>query len=297
MSNHQSLQTVKLAIIAHSGMGKTGGLASLINRGPALGIKRFVIQDYDNGLDVLMDQIDPSRLEDVYYETLTDELKAGTIQSQFRGARSGIAVMSKGDPTAYARGMNLMSNWKNESEDLGPMSSWGNDTCLILDSATRMGDAALRYSATLNGRPAGQPIPGDYGDAMRRQQGYLERMLDAHVKCHVIVNWHYRYLGKRRANFQDPEDMGDPGKPWPSALGQELPPIVLALFNNAISMTITGVGREARREYITVPFIDPMTDKPVEWLKNTRPSKMPERLSIKDGLAKFFSIVLDKPLE
>ena len=108
ISKHKSTSVTKLLLVGDSGSGKTSALASLANAG-----KKLRILDYDDGLDILPEYLTPEAVSRVSYVTLRDSL---------------------GQATAFRRGAQLLSTWKDGEENLGSVKEWGDDTVLVIDS-------------------------------------------------------------------------------------------------------------------------------------------------------------------
>ena len=148
---------IRILGMGDPGTGKTGSLAALINELPRWGIKRVIIQDWDNGLDILSAKVNPDKQSLVHYATLRDEMKA---------TQEGVKVREN---TALKRGMALMNNWKLEGEDLGNCNSWGLETLFVCDTLTGLGDACLNFAVDqlkINSHwkavGEGMKIQGDY---------------------------------------------------------------------------------------------------------------------------------------
>lgn len=217
---------VKMLLIGNSGSGKTGALASLIDEG-----FKLRILDFDRGLDVLGAFVnDKSKLVNVDYVTLTDEMKA-----------SGAAPVPRGLPTAASRGLQLLDNWSYDETgkpcrvkkdqplppgvtDFGKPSEWGDDTILVIDSMTFLGNAFMLYVLAVNGRSGKQPWQSDWGEAIRLLESVLQLLYSNSIGCHVIVTSHITYV--------EPEAGALVG--YPSALGQKLPPKVPRYFNTLV---------------------------------------------------------------
>ena len=88
IKNHQSTDVTKLLLVGDSGSGKTASLAQLANAGYNLRIL-----DYDDGLAILPEFLNPDAVNNVSYVTLKDPI---------------------GKADSFRRGVNLISNWKDE---------------------------------------------------------------------------------------------------------------------------------------------------------------------------------------
>lgn len=291
LEEHPSAKVVKALIIADSGKGKTGALASLANAG-----YKLRIQDYDNGLDVLRHYVKPECMQNVEYVTLTDKLQD-----------MGGKVVPVGVPDAYTRGAQLLMHWryytngagkaipgvppqpvKNQvtgemvepaggpfkAYDFGRISEWGPDTVYVLDSLTLHGNACMRFVLNLGKRDGQQPWQSDYGTAMDYQEKLLELLYSEGIRCHVLVLSHVSYIQR--------EEGANVG--YPSALGNKLPPKVPRYFNAVLQVECVGAGQAQRR------FIRTASMGLVQ-LKNPLPAhKVPLELPIETGLADYFRL-------
>ena len=212
LRKHDSFKLVKLLGLGDPGTGKTGSLAALINELPRWGIEQVVIQDWDNGLDILTSYVKPEKQDLVHFATLRDEMKATQTGAQPRHA------------DAFRQGMGLLNNWVLGDEKLGPAVDWGSETLFVLDSITGMGDACMNHTRVhMN-------IDDDWkgtGAAMKLQDKFIQ-MLPA-LKCHVILFSHIRFMGgggqqritdKHGTTMIKEVDSNTEGKGFPSALGK-----------------------------------------------------------------------------
>ena len=145
IKNHQSTDVTKLLLVGDSGSGKTASLAQLANAGYNLRIL-----DYDDGLAILPEFLNADAVNNVSYVTLKDPI---------------------GKADSFRRGVNLISNWKDEGEEFGPVSKWTPKDVLVIDSLTLMGEAALRGALVFNNKkPTDQASQPEWGTAARDVQ-------------------------------------------------------------------------------------------------------------------------------
>lgn len=257
-----------MLLIGDSGGGKTGALASLANAGYQLRIL-----DFDNGLDILQSYVKPECMKNVVYETLTNEMKTtpdGPTHSKV--------------PSAFSKAMSLCNDWKTPSHELGPVSSWGEQDILVIDSLSFLSAAVFDYVLFVNGRSSDGgsskgPRQQDYGAAMGRIEDFLGVLYSDSIKCNVIVIAHIAYLGGGEGEL----DM----KGYPNTLGKRLPPKVAMYFNTVVRAKSVGTGLTNKRVICTVS--EPMLD-----LKNTMPTQIPAELPLSDGLLKIFTAVRNR---
>jgi hypothetical protein len=252
-------KAIKLLYVGDSGTGKTGSLISLVQAGYNLRIL-----DYDNGLTVLRKLIERETnaaelFKRVHYETLTDEY-----------IFSGKKIKVKGVPTAFADGLQLLTNWKMDDYQLGKLTTWGEKDVLVIDTLTMLSTAALNYVLALAGRSGGKKEIQDYGSAMDKVEALLQMLYSDTIKCNVIVNSHLTFV----------EDSDGKSKGYPSAVGSKLSPKIPRYFNSTIQ-----AAREGKKRYIyTQPH------GAIE-LKNPDFLNIPEKLPLDTGLATFFKAI------
>lgn len=270
-------EPVKALLIGDSGMGKTGALASLVVAG-----YNVRILDFDNGVGALRNQLKDmgkaDLLKNVIAETLTDPMK-----------QLGGKIVPNGVPNAFKRGLELLNNWTVADNpaagvkgySLGPVSSWGRQDVLVLDSMTLCGKASMRRVLHLNNRSGDQPYQGDWGDAQRQLEGLLELLYSTDIKCNVIVTSHISYIGDVEKG-PDGQKVETNLKGYPTTLGRALSPQVGRYFNYCLIVTSKGMGANSRRVISTVP--DGITQAKA-------PTRLPKELPIETGLADFFKAV------
>jgi hypothetical protein len=251
LRDFEDTMILRLLGMGDPGTGKTGSMAELINCLPRFGIERVIIQDWDDGLDILAAQVKPDQKERVHYETLRDELKATQL---------GVAVR---DPKAYTRGMALMNNWTTKTEDLGPASKWGRETLFVCDTITGLGDACISFATEI------LKVTDDWqavGAAMKHQGKYIQ-LLKA-LQCHIIVFSHIRYMGGGgvtqvvdkfgKVSIKEVDSRVE-GNAYPSALGQILPPQIGRHFNVQLEWKLIGSTRKVatipdKKMALKIPF-------------------------------------------
>lgn len=265
LRNHQSATTTKLLLVGNNGAGKTGALASLAAAGYNLRIL-----DLDNGMDVLANLL--RQTNGPYPAAALDRVEYQTITDPMRNA-NGKLIPAKA--TAWTRAISLLSHWKTEGgPDLGPVSSWGSQDVLVIDSLTMICTAALNFILSMNARLGQQPHQSDWYAGQQLIEGLLQMLYDEGVKCNVIVNCHITFIG---------ED-GQPAKGYPATLGRALSPKVGTYFNTILMARETGSGATASRKILT------NTTGVIE-LKNTAPLRVAKEYPIETGLADYFKAV------
>lgn len=264
LGNHESAAITKLLFIGDSGAGKSGALASLA----AAGYNLRII-DVDNGLDVLANLLhDPKgpygaeALGRVDYETITDKMKKGP---------AGKLIPSKA--TVWNRVMDLLTDWKTETANFGPLETWTTQDVLVIDSLTMLSTAALNLVLMMNNRLGGRVEQSDWYVGQQMIEGMCQMLYDEAVKCNVIITSHIKYIG--------PDNME---KGYPNTLGKALPPVLGRYFNTTLMAKTSGQGSAMKREIHT------RSAQQVE-LKNTAPLKVKAKYPLETGLAEYFKDV------
>lgn len=261
LANHTSTHITKLLFIGDSGAGKTGALASLAGAGYNLRIL-----DIDAGLDVLSNLLRDSKsaygqeaLGRVDFETITDPMKS--VGGKLLPAKA----------TVWQRTVKLLDNWKTESADFGPISTWGARDVLVIDSLTMLSTAAMNFVLSMNARLGQQPQQGDWYQGQQLIEGLLQMLYDDGIKCNIVMTSHITYLGEENG----------PQKGYPSSLGSKLPPKIGRYFNTILMAKTTGQGAAQKRKILT------NTSGVVE-LKNTAPMRVKAEYPLETGLADYF---------
>ena len=295
---HTSSYIVKMLALGDPGTGKTGATAALANAG--YNVRNL---DIDNGLDIVRSYLTPEGADRYVYETFTDPV--ATVK---QGGK--IVIKPKGTPFAFADAMKLLDHWKMPERklkapdgeevklpayDLGPISSWGEDDVLVVDSLNFLSMSCLNYVLDLNAADLDrwvQPYPADYLAVQKRMEGFLDLIKSKQIKCNVIVNTHIRYIGgggtQVTKSKTDPGvevrrelDSREEGTGYPFILGRQLPPRVGTYFNAIVRYRSTRTGV---REIVTE------TDDNVP-LRCPAPKTMPRTLPIGEGLVRYFETV------
>lgn len=267
LANHQSNQFVKLLLIGDAKSGKTGSLVSLVKAG-----YKLRILDLDNLLDILSFQIKeqcPELLGNVEYRTLRDKRKM-----------TALGPIIDGQPKAFVQTIQMLDNWKykdGETEvDLGKPYQWGPDSILVIDSLSRLCDAAFdfREALTPKGRSGESDPRMTYKDAQDAIENLLATLTSHSFETNVIVIAHGTYMDVPN---------GSP-KMFPQGVGQKLSPKIPQYFSSYVRYTNQGGKRTIQLNS------DVMID-----LANPRPSAMPKTLPIETGLADFFRVLREPP--
>lgn len=265
-SQHHSSSIVKLLLLGDAKSGKTTALASLV----AAGYKLRVL-DLDNLMDPFIGKvraIAPDKLDNIDYVTVRDKYVASP---------GGMKIL--GRPEAWIKSLNLMNRWKYTNDDgsitdLGEPASWPDDNILVIDSLSRLCDAAYDFhESVIPKSKSGTEFDGRaiYGNAQDDVEKQIAGLTAKYFTCNVIVICHGVYL-----------DMPDGTKKiFPQGVGQKLSPKIPQYFPNYIRLANTMSGRKLQL----------VSDVMIS-LANSRPDAMPkEGLDADTGLAKFFAIL------
>jgi hypothetical protein len=260
LSNHQSNTFVKLLLMGNSKTGKTGSLVSLVKAG-----YKLRIIDLDNLLDILVRYIRkecPDEISDVEFVSVRDKIKTGP---------AGPCI--SGTPKAWAIATRLCDRWKYEDVDFGIPAEWGSGHILVIDSLSRLCDAAYDYHEAIipRGRSGEYDGRAVYGNAQDAVEKFLAMLTSTGMQTNVIVIAHVQ--------FQEQDDGKIKG--FPQGIGQKLSPVIPQYFPNVVLYQQEG-GRRVMKTNST-PLIDLCTADPF----NTSPS-----YPIETGLADLFSVLL-----
>ena len=263
LSDHPSTNLVKLLLLGDSKSGKTGSLVSLVKAGYNLRIL-----DFDNLLDILrykIIEVCPDRIDSVDYRTLRDPIKAGLA-----------GAIIDGKPKAWVTGIRMLDHWKYEDVDLGVPATWGPDCILVVDSLSRLCDAAYDFHETIT--PVGKGTDkydgrAVYGNAQDDVEKLLGMLTSETFRTNVIVICHGIYMEQPDGTFI-----------FPQGVGQKLSPKIPQYFPNYVRYTNRAGKRTIQLE----------SDALIH-LANARPNEMPKTLPIETGLADFFKVLRDPP--
>lgn len=267
LDKHQSNEFTKLLIEGDSGSGKTGALTSLVKVG-----YKLRILDWDNGLDTLKQFVQhecPDMIDGVEFRTIADKRKS-----------SPTGPIIDGTPKAFIEGTKMLDHWKykdiagNET-DLGIPATWGTDCILVIDSLTRMSDAAFDWRLALAAGGGKYDMRAVYGDAQDAVEGILALLQSDNFRTNVIVVSHIRYM--ERADGLT--------KGYPKSVGSALSPNIPTYFNSVAQFETTAGGKRTLKTQATA-LLD---------LKNPAPFAMAKEYPITTGLADFFAVLRDPP--
>lgn len=268
LAKHQSNDYVKLLLIGDAKSGKTGSLISLIKEG-----YKLRILDLDNLLDILAKLIAeqcPELIDNVEFRTIRDAAKMTAAGPTLTSAK------------AFIEATRMLDRWKYKDDegneiDLGVPSDWGSDCILVIDSLSRLCDAAYDWCESVipgagTGKFDGRAV---YGNAQDAIESMLAMLTSKSFACNLIVIAHGTYM-----------DLPDgTQKIFPQGVGQKLSPKIPQYFPNYIRYKNSGGKRTIQLES------DGMID-----LANTNPNAFEGKsLPIETGLATFFGVLREPP--
>jgi hypothetical protein len=262
LDQHQSNEYTKVLLIGDSKSGKTGSLISLVKAG-----YKLRIIDMDNLLDVLKYFIlrdCPDLIKNVEYRTLRDKRIPDPV--------TGAPIVSS--PTAYPTAVRMMERWKYEGVDLGRPAEWGSDCILVIDSLSRLCDAAYDFREKITTSKEKYDIRAAYGDAQDSVENNLANITDDNYKTNVIVIAHVVYQTQPDGTV----------KGFPQGVGQKLSPKIPQYFSSVVLYT----NRKDKRmmQTTSTQLID---------LANPKPFEMEPSYPIETGLAEFFKVLRPPP--
>jgi len=253
LSARTSSPLVKMMLIGHSGVGKTGALTSLARAGYTIRIL-----DLDNGLDALVNHLfaeEPEALDRVSYTSFRDKMKS---------TPSG--MIPDGAPRAFMNAVKALDKW----EDGSTPSEWGSDTILVIDSLTNLGRAAFNWAKAMN--PAAKEPRQWFYSAQDAIESVVATATSEDFATNLIIMSHIDLVTQGDGTIQG----------FASSIGKALGPKIPRYFNTLASLETKGQGAAVKRIIRTLPT-NLLT------LKNPAPMKIDAEYPIETGLATLFS--------
>ena len=285
-------RTVRMMVVGYPGTAKTGLLAVLVDAG-----FKLRVLDYDGNLDPLYGYSDPAMHGNISALHFEDPIKVGPTFT----APTGV-------PQAFVNGLHAMDRWRcfadtgefvppnakpaegREIIDLGSSKDWGPDTIVVLDTLTKMGDAAFyRAMALLGKTPANMTIQGQML-AQNEQLAFIKKLRSPSNRFHVIVNSHLKTISPKDVQKGDTDLTQElkqriadvvPTKLFPRALGQELPQHIGGEFSTLVKAESKPMaGGRVKRVIRT---------QPEAFLDLKVPARAPAELPVENGLLHLFN--------
>lgn len=258
LADHQSNDFTKLLLIGDSKSGKTGSLVSLVKAG-----YKLRILDTDNLLDVLKYMVQkecPDKIGNVEFRSLRDNYKVGPV-----------GVVVDGKPTAWLNALRMLIHWKYDDVDLGAPHEWGPDCVLVVDSLSRLCDAAFAFHDSISKNPDRRSV---FFDAQNDVEKCIAELTSDNMRTNVIVIAHVQYIDQADGTR----------KGYPQGVGSALSPKIPQYFGSVVLYTKKGDKRTLQTN--STPMVD---------LANPKPFAMQPSYPIETGLADFFSVLREPP--
>lgn len=297
----------KILLIGKSGAGKTGSLAALVASGYNLriidtdkGVRplRSLLTDphYPYANIVKARNIDLNHA--VRYVPIDTSMKLRTVSRKTGDGKStSESVLAPTNAGAWAKVLTLLDGWKDDDLDLGPVSTWGLNDVLVLDSFSTLAKCAYYFSQSLNGRlgarDSGYDYQRDVGEAQSQLTRLLELLYDSSIGCNVVVISHITWVDESQGVASRPKTAsGDGGMiisnpdGYPSAIGRALSPQMGKYFNDVFIVSSNGSGSSVTRTISTVPR-DGVVAKNSVYMEREYPVAI--------GLAEIFAAIRAQP--
>lgn len=258
LDQHQSNELAKVLMIGDSKAGKTGSLISLLKAG-----YRLFILDMDNLLDILKALAQkecPELIKNVEYRTLRDERVWTPEGPKVTNAK------------AYQGAVRMMNHWKYDDVDYGKPAEWGPGRIFVLDSLSRLCDAAYDFREPLTPRSERGTYDSraTYGDAQDAIENNIANLTSDGFRTNLIVIGHVTYL-----TLPDGTTKG-----FPQGVGQKLSPKIPQYFSTVVLVEKEGSKRIIKTS--STPLID---------LANPKPFEMGKSYPIETGMASIFEVL------
>jgi hypothetical protein len=155
-SSYDETSRIKLLLIGHPKVGKTGLLATLANVG-----YKVRILDFDNNLAIIKSYLTPGAAHNIDYVSFD--------------ART---------PESWKKAKALCRKW----EDGTTPTDWTSEYVLVIDSASFWADACLVHHRAKNSKDPRQ----DYYAAQSEVEDEVAFLTSPKFKCHLILITHWR---------------------------------------------------------------------------------------------------------
>ncbi len=163
------------------------------------------------------------------YRTLRDKYKTGPL-----------GVTLDGPAKAFVDAMKMLDLWKYDETDLGKPKEWGPNYILVIDSLSRLCDAAYDFHDMIikpgkSGEKDGRAV---YGQAQDAVEMVLANLTSATFETNVIVICHGQYM----------EQPDGTSKIFPQGVGQKLSPKIPQYFPVYVRLKKSGEKRVLQLE-------------------------------------------------
>jgi AAA domain len=261
---------IKLVLCAESGSGKTGSLASLA----AAGYKLRLL-DLDNNSGILRNLLTkPSSPYVKGNPGVLSNLESVLTFAEPRGLVGGKLGITKA--VVWSEVSAALADWKVAGgASLGPITSWTSEHVLVIDTFTRLSQAAMNFHLAMNGRLNQKPILYDFGDAQQLLRYFLEIITSPEVPCNVVLSCHIDKTENKSTS--QPEE-------YPMSIGAALGPQIATYFGSLLKIDKVGSGEKLRRVIRTVP-------SSALGVKTSIPFDAKTEYPLETGLADYFAAV------
>lgn len=260
---------IKLILCGESGSGKTGAFASLA----AAGFKLRLL-DLDNNSGILRNLLTKPTSPYVQKNPkVLENLQSVIAPSEPRGLVGGKLGITKAN--TWSAASNALADWKDGEKSYGAITSWGSDVVLIIDTFTRLSQAAMNFHLALNGRLNQKPSLYDFGDAQQLLRYFLEIITSPEVPCNVVLSCHIDKTENKSTS--QPEE-------YPMSIGAALGPQIGTYFGTLLKVEKVGSGEKLRRVIRTVPTS-------ALGVKTSIPFDAKPDYPLENGLADYFAAV------
>jgi hypothetical protein len=281
--------STKLIYLGHSGAGKTGSLVSLATAG-----YRVRLLDLDNKAEILRDYLFNNSPKNIYSKerpslwtaeqarTRASRLSFVTCTESFNIL--GVKAVPRGD--SWQKINQHLNDWRDGDDKPGNLSKWLPTDVLVIDSFSRLCEAAMNFQLSLNNRLATGPRVGatsdnDYTAAYRLITDFLQLLKSSEIKCNVILICHIVFMEEPSGNSRQ-NTVTRTAKGFPQVFGRSMiSPTVTQYFSHAIRAKSAGSEPAVKRTIVT------NNDENVE-LINTAPLRVPREYALETGLAEYF---------
>jgi hypothetical protein len=253
LSNQSEKRVQRILIVGDPGTGKTCCVGHLLEHG-----QKLFVADFDNQIDVLRHIIPAKFHENLVYANLVDKVYPDPVSGYPR---------TDGKPTAFRKFVRLVRRWvDDDGTDYGVPETWDENTWLVIDNLTAMGQATLMFSLDFKGRMGQRISLSVLGDAINRVEGVTVMLRGLPINTITLA-----HLGPVNVEkIKDEEDAEDDvpttvpeqekmsvspvsKKHYPVTLGRKLPKRIGGNFTAILQTDIVGSGTRTQRIIRTVP--------------------------------------------
>jgi hypothetical protein len=257
LAEYPTSKFTKIIYMGDSGTGKTGSLVSLVGAG-----YKLRILDLDNNLGPLKAFIKKECPERI------NQVDAISVRDEYIMTTQGAVIDPAQKTKAFVEAMKYLTKWDDGSDP----GEWGEETILVIDSLTRLGDYAYEFAKGMN--PSSKDPRQWYNAAQVGLESMVATLTGPKFHANVIIITHITWK-----ELQDGTTKG-----WPSSIGKALGPTLPSYFGTMVLAETSGFGSNVKRKIKTVPtgMID---------LKSPAPFALAPDLDLGTGLATLFKTI------